>query len=169
MTVSPDPALPTAVNRLSHSLRHEVLPVLGRLPAYGHLIYRLATDAGLPAREKSALFLALGYQLSPVDLIPGFIPVVGQLDDILVMLWGIRNTLDKLPPERVEDLLHDVRLSTEQIAADTEIIRTALRELLSRGARSAGRGLMALLRAGVSAGAYLGYFAYYLFQPRRPR
>lgn len=160
-------SLPGAVNRLSRTLRHDVLPVLRRLPAYGRLIYVLATDAVLPVREKSALFLALGYQLSPVDLIPGFIPVIGQLDDLLVMLWGIRRTLDKLTPERSREILETVNLSSEQIDVDSDTIRRALHELLSSGVRTAGRTAMTLLKAGLFAGAYAGFFTYFLVKKLR--
>lgn len=37
-----------------------------------------------PLRTKIVLFFGVGYLLSPIDLIPDFIPVLGQLDDILV-------------------------------------------------------------------------------------
>jgi len=158
--------LPNVVNRLSQTLRREVLPVLGRVPSYGRLIYALATDAGLPAANKRALFLALGYQISPVDLIPGFIPVIGQLDDLLVMFWGIRTTLEKLPPERTDEILAGVNLTREQIAADTEVVRGALRELVARPAAAAGKGLWSALRGAVTAGAYVGYLAYYLVKGR---
>jgi len=156
--------LPNIVNRLSQALRREVVPVLGRIPAYGRLIYALVTDAGLSGADKRALFLALGYQISPVDLIPGFIPIIGALDDLLVMFWGIRTTLEKLPPERAEELLAGVNLTREQIASDTETVRGALRELVARPAAAAGKGLWSLVRGAVAGGTYLGYLAYYLMK-----
>jgi len=155
------PSLPETVNRLGRDLRRDVLPILGRIPAYGRLIYALATDNTLPNSAKSALFLALGYQVSPVDLIPGFIPVIGQLDDVLVMLWGIRRTLDQLAPERAAEHLTKVKVSREQIDADAATVRRALESMVASGARAAGRGITTLLRVGVTAGVYLGYLGYY--------
>ncbi|MHB0936160.1 MAG: YkvA family protein [Armatimonadota bacterium] len=159
--------LPNIVNRLSQTLRRQVLPVLGRVPSYGRLIYALATEAGLPAADKRALFLALGYQFSPVDLLPGFIPVIGQLDDLLVMFWGIRTTLEKLPPERGDEILAGVTLTREQIAADTEVVRVALRELVTRPAVAAGKGLWSAMKSTVIAGTYVGYLAYYLVKRKK--
>jgi len=159
--------LPSIVNRLNEALRRQVVPVLGRVPAYGRLIYALATEAGLSAADKRTLFLALGYQISPVDLIPGFIPIIGALDDLLVMFWGIRTTLEKLPPERGDAILAGVTLTREQIDADTEIIRTALRELVARPAVAAGKGLWSAMKSTVIAGAYVGYLAYYLVKGKK--
>ena len=159
--------LPNAVNRLSHAVRHQVIPIIGRMPSYGRLIYALASDGDLTAADKRSLFVALGYQISPVDLIPGFIPVIGQLDDILVMFWGIRTTLEKLSEERGTALLAGVNLTRDQLAADTEVVRHALRELISRGATAAGKGLFSVVRGAVIGGAYLGYLAYYLVKGKR--
>lgn len=155
------------VNRMNEALRRQVVPVLGRVPAYGRLIYALTTNGGLSAADKRTLFLALGYQFSPVDLIPGFIPVIGALDDLLVMFWGIRTTLEKLPPERGDAILADVGLTREQIEADTEVIRTALRTLVARPAIAAGKGLWAAMKSTVIAGAYVGYLAYYLVKGKK--
>jgi uncharacterized membrane protein YkvA (DUF1232 family) len=48
------------------------------------LFKRLLADPRVPRRAKAALWLTLPYLVSPLDLIPDFIPVVGQLDDALL-------------------------------------------------------------------------------------
>lgn len=151
-----------SVERLQTTLRAEVLPIIGRVPAYGKLMYTLLTSREVANAEKAALLLALGYQVSPIDLIPGFIPVIGQLDDLLVMLWGVRRTLEALAPEVAALRLAEAGLTQEQVEADTEVLRRALRDTMGRGAALAGRGAMAGLRAAVSVGAYVGFTAYYL-------
>lgn len=153
--------------RFSETVRRDVMPIIGRLPAYGRLVYALTTSTELTAAQKSALILALGYQVSPVDLIPGFIPVIGQLDDLFVLLWGIRRTLDVLPEEQALAYLTAVQLTREQLVADAEVIRRALGETLSRSVRAAQRGISVALSAGVMGAAFLGYLTYYLVRGGR--
>ena len=62
------------------------------------MILRLAGDPVLPKAAKIALAAAVLYLVSPVDLIPDFIPVLGALDDVLVaaiLVDGILNYVDR--------------------------------------------------------------------------
>jgi len=54
------------------------------------LFYRLLIDPRAPWRAKVIASLCVGYVFSPVQLIPSFIPVIGQLDDILVISLGMK-------------------------------------------------------------------------------
>lgn len=57
------------------------------LPAFVRLIrlsWRLVTDSRVPMRLKALPALALLYVLSPVDLIPDIVPILGQADDVIV-------------------------------------------------------------------------------------
>jgi uncharacterized membrane protein YkvA (DUF1232 family) len=67
-------------------------------------VYQLVLQDGrVPKRAKWLLGLALGYALSPIDLIPDFIPVVGYLDDVLIvsaLLWLAKRSI---PPEVLQD------------------------------------------------------------------
>lgn len=54
--------------------------------------------AGAPLRVRLVLLLVLLYLASPIDLIPDFIPVLGQLDDLIVIAWLMRY-IDKHVPE----------------------------------------------------------------------
>ena len=58
--------------------------LLRALPHLARTIARLAFDPRLPRAAKIALAAAAAYLLSPIDLIPDFIPLVGYLDDVLV-------------------------------------------------------------------------------------
>ena len=58
--------------------------LLHALPAIVRTITGLAVDPVLPRAAKIALAAAVLYLVSPVDLIPDFIPVLGYLDDLLV-------------------------------------------------------------------------------------
>lgn len=64
---------------------------------------RVLRDARTPWRARLVLGLAVGYLLLPFDLIPDFIPVLGQLDDLLIvpgLVWlGLRLLPDGLLAE----------------------------------------------------------------------
>jgi uncharacterized membrane protein YkvA (DUF1232 family) len=67
------------------------------------LIRRLRRDHRLPVRGRIALGLALAYLVSPVQLLPNVIPVVGQTDDVLVLMAALRYTCRHLPRGAVEE------------------------------------------------------------------
>ena len=56
------------------------------MPDCAVLFKRLLRDPRVPRRAKAALAFAVPYLASPIDLIPDFIPVLGQLDDALVVI-----------------------------------------------------------------------------------
>jgi uncharacterized membrane protein YkvA (DUF1232 family) len=75
-----------------------VKALLRALPDLIRLITRLVGDPVLPRAAKIALGAAALYLLSPVDLVPDFIPLVGYIDDVLlaaVLLDGILNWVDR--------------------------------------------------------------------------
>lgn len=64
-------------------------------------VYKLiAKHPDTPLLPKLLLWLAIGYLLLPFDLIPDFIPVLGQLDDVVIIPLLIFFAM-KLTPERV--------------------------------------------------------------------
>lgn len=65
----------------------------------------LLADPRVPLVAKLALFLLVGYLALPFDIIPDFIPVVGQLDDVAVVLIAITALLVAIPRERFEAAL----------------------------------------------------------------
>lgn len=86
------------------------------LPRMLKLVWRLARDPRVPARTKATLFLLGGYLVSPIDIIPDFIPGIGQLDDIAVIAFVLDQLLNRLPEDVVaehwegdEDLLQIVK------------------------------------------------------------
>jgi uncharacterized membrane protein YkvA (DUF1232 family) len=52
-------------------------------------LWKLARHPDTPRAPKWVALLVLAYALSPIDLIPDFIPVLGQLDDLLLVPLGI--------------------------------------------------------------------------------
>ncbi len=65
----------------------------------------LLEDAQVPVAAKLALLLLVGYLALPFDLIPDFLPVIGQLDDVAVVLITVGVLVVAIPRERFEAAL----------------------------------------------------------------
>jgi uncharacterized membrane protein YkvA (DUF1232 family) len=63
------------------------------LPDVLRLVRRLAADRSLPGAVRIRLWLLLAYLVSPVDLVPDFIPVLGYADDVVVVAWALRSVV----------------------------------------------------------------------------
>ena len=64
-----------------------------------HAIYLAARDPRVPWYAKALALCVAGYALSPIDLIPDFIPVFGYLDDLIIVPLGILAVVKLIPPE----------------------------------------------------------------------
>src|SRR5215207_1831773 len=71
----------------------------GFLPACLTTVRRLRTDPRVPRRAKLAILVAGLWLLSPVDLLPEFLPVIGPLDDVLVVALALRYAARQVPRE----------------------------------------------------------------------
>jgi uncharacterized membrane protein YkvA (DUF1232 family) len=63
------------------------------LPDVVRLVRRLAADPDLPRGIRVRLWALLVYLLSPVDLVPDFLPVIGYADDVVVVAWALRSVV----------------------------------------------------------------------------
>jgi uncharacterized membrane protein YkvA (DUF1232 family) len=64
-----------------------------------HALYRAGRDPRVPWYAKALALCVAGYALSPVDLIPDFVPVLGHLDDVILVPLGILLVVKLIPPE----------------------------------------------------------------------
>ena len=64
-----------------------------------HALYLAARDPRVPWYAKAVALAVAAYALSPIDLIPDFIPVVGYLDDLIIVPLGIALVVKMIPPE----------------------------------------------------------------------
>lgn len=64
-----------------------------------HALYLAARDPRVPWYAKAMALVVAGYALSPIDLIPDFIPVLGYLDDLILVPLGIMLVIRLIPPE----------------------------------------------------------------------
>lgn len=68
------------------------------------LLKDCATDARVSRVDKWILAAVAVYLLSPADLVPDVIPVLGQMDDLWLTFWALRRLLQSAGPAVVRDL-----------------------------------------------------------------
>jgi uncharacterized membrane protein YkvA (DUF1232 family) len=80
--------------------------LIGRLKTWAralerevHALYLAARDPCVPWYAKALALAVVAYALSPIDLIPDFIPVLGYLDDLILVPIGIYVVIRLIPPE----------------------------------------------------------------------
>jgi uncharacterized membrane protein YkvA (DUF1232 family) len=72
------------------------------LPDLIRLLRRLAADPNVPRGVRVRLLLLLAYLLSPIDLIPDFVPVLGYADDIIIVAIALRSVTRRAGQDAVE-------------------------------------------------------------------
>jgi uncharacterized membrane protein YkvA (DUF1232 family) len=70
-----------------------------RLKRDVHAIYLVSRDPRVPWYAKALAVAVAGYALSPIDLIPDFIPVIGYLDELILLPLGIWLVVTLIPDE----------------------------------------------------------------------
>jgi uncharacterized membrane protein YkvA (DUF1232 family) len=68
-----------------------------------HALYFAARDPRTPWYAKAMIAGVVAYALSPIDLIPDFVPLLGYLDDLLLLPIGIYLALKLVPAEVLSD------------------------------------------------------------------
>lgn len=101
---------------------------LGRVLNWARVIRRDVTalyfatrDSRVPWYAKAIAFCVAAYALSPIDLIPDFIPVIGYLDDVLLVPLGILLAVQLIPAA----VMNELRAKAESGASDHSIGRIA--------------------------------------------
>jgi uncharacterized membrane protein YkvA (DUF1232 family) len=64
-----------------------------------HALYLASRDPRVPWYAKAIAIAVAAYAASPMDLIPDFIPVIGYLDDLIIVPLGIALVIRLIPPE----------------------------------------------------------------------
>ncbi len=82
------------------------------------LSWALLKDSRVPLTLKAIPLAALVYTLSPIDLIPDVIPILGQLDDLGVLMAALTTFNRLAPPDIVEE--HTQRLRTKTVIPPEE-------------------------------------------------
>ncbi len=77
--------------------------VARHLPSFARLYWRLFRDRRVSLLPKALLVLVGIYVVSPIDVIPDFVPVIGAMDDLGVVLGGLWLFVRLCPPAVVRD------------------------------------------------------------------
>ena len=69
--------------------------LMGSVPKVARLVWSLAHDRSLPRTVRWRLWFAFAYCVQPINLIPDFIPVIGFVDNIVILTWALRSTVNR--------------------------------------------------------------------------
>ncbi len=72
------------------------------------IAWKLMWDSRVPMGAKVVPILTVLYVLSPIDLVPDMVPVLGQLDDLAIILLGIRLFIAVSPKDVVERIRAEI-------------------------------------------------------------
>jgi uncharacterized membrane protein YkvA (DUF1232 family) len=143
----PDPA-----EELDWRLTEAILSLAKRLPGYWRLAWALVRDQRLPASARRWVVGAGLYNFSPIDPVPGVIPVLGQLDDYAVLVLAVRKALRQAPEAVRDEHLAQAGVTMERIDADLR----EMRRIAQHVTRRAAWGVWAGMRFAAGMGMELG-------------
>lgn len=123
-----------------------------RLPNYLRLVNALARDPRIPRRSKGVLIVGGAYAVSPIDLVPGVIPVAGQVDDLYVLLTALQQAIRMSPKDVVEEHLAATHVSLAEIDADLANVRSLVRQEVAWSVRNGGKAVASM---GRNMGAFV--------------
>ena len=76
--------------RTKADAKRTLLDTIRQIPAYLRLLGGLLIDRRVSAVDKALVAGAIAYVISPIDLIPDFIPFIGEVDDVFVMMLALQ-------------------------------------------------------------------------------
>ncbi|MGE5630648.1 MAG: YkvA family protein [Caulobacteraceae bacterium] len=129
---------------------NDIFEVIKKLPKYSKLVYKLYRSKETGKKQKLLLSLGIAYSISPIDLIPGIIPVAGQLDNLLIMLRCLEKALNSMDAATSKKYLSEAGITMDEIREDIEISRETL--------KATGRGAV---RLAANTAKFIGYSTLY--------
>jgi uncharacterized membrane protein YkvA (DUF1232 family) len=141
-----------ARNAQDHPVLGPYLNMVSRVPVYVRLATDLARDPEVPATAKASLVAAGAYAISPIDLVPGIIPVAGQMDDLAALLLSIRFAIRMTPKDVAIPHLERAGITPQQIDDDLKAVRDTtfwLARQAASGMRSAAVNGVRRVRASL--------------------
>ncbi len=81
----------------------KVAEYLFLLPDFFIMVSRVALDKRVPTKRKLMLAGVIAYVMMPLDIIPDFIPIIGHVDDLVVVVLGLNMLLNDIDQKVLED------------------------------------------------------------------
>jgi uncharacterized membrane protein YkvA (DUF1232 family) len=81
--------------------RDTIRQTMRLLPDSLRLLRRLASDRTIPLRTRVLVWILIGYLVSPIDVIPDFVPVVGYADDVIIASLVLRHLVRRAGPDKL--------------------------------------------------------------------
>jgi uncharacterized membrane protein YkvA (DUF1232 family) len=91
-----------------------------------YTLYLACKDSRTPWYGKVLAAIVVAYALSPVDLIPDFIPILGYVDDLILLPLGIILVLRMIPPVVLEDCRKQAEVATDRDTPESRIAVVAI-------------------------------------------
>jgi uncharacterized membrane protein YkvA (DUF1232 family) len=129
------------------------MPIASRAPLYARLMLALLMDERTPGSRKALLAGAGGYLLLGRDLIPDDIPILGGLDDVVIIVLAVDLFLDGVPEDLLDEKLAELEI--DRVAFDQDIARIRrltpgpVRKTIRRIPELIGHANAALQQSGV--------------------
>ena len=117
--------------------KRTLIGTITQIPSYLRLMGGLLTDPRVPALDKLLVGVAVAYVVMPIDLIPDFIPFIGQVDDVFILVLAVRRLITHAGMRVVRD---------HWDGAIEDLHPTALQEVIAAAAFFLPRGIRRRLR-----------------------
>jgi len=99
------------------------MPIASRIPMYARLVTALVFDDRMPGNRKVLLAGAAGYLVLGRDLIPDDVPIIGGLDDLVVIVLAVELFLDGVPKDLLDEKLTELGIDRAAFDRDVAQIR----------------------------------------------
>lgn len=131
------------------------MPVASRAPIYARLVWALVQDGRVPVGRKALLAGALGYLLLGRDLVPDEIPVIGGIDDLIVVVVAVELFLDGVPDLLLAQKLDELGIDRAAYERDVDRVRRIIPRPIRRAVhelpRAADAAADLAARTGIGA------------------
>jgi uncharacterized membrane protein YkvA (DUF1232 family) len=120
------------VNRSGRWRYVRLAQLVWKLPMYARLIWGIVRDGRTPLPLKALLVAALAYLLTPLDLIPDALPIIGQADDLTVLLIVLDVFVANAPEQVRREHLQRARNGTARLDEDLARLRSVMGDRYDR-------------------------------------